>query len=64
MPPRRRAATTAAADDDVPMREADADLGFDDERDGARAGALGLAAPGAQPVIYGHGPPAHSILGN
>ncbi len=43
MPPRRRAATTAAAADDVPMREADADLGFDDERDGARAGALGLA---------------------
>ena len=43
MPPLRRAATTAAAADDVPMREADADLGFDDERDGARAGALGLA---------------------
>ena len=33
----------AAAADDVPMREADADLGFDDERDGARAGALFLA---------------------
>ena len=43
MPPRRRAATVAAAADDVPMREADADLGFDDERDGARAGALCLA---------------------
>ena len=43
MPPRRRAAAVAAADDDVPMREADADLGFDDERDGARAGALCLA---------------------
>jgi hypothetical protein len=43
MPPLRRVATTAAADDDVPMREADADLGFDEERDGARAGALGLA---------------------
>ena len=41
--PRRRAATVAAAADDVPMREADADLGFDDERDGARAGALCLA---------------------
>ena len=42
------AATMAAADDDVPMREADAGLGFD-EHDGARAGAFARpSAPGAQ----------------
>ena len=39
-PPPRSSAAAMADDDDVAMREADAGLGADDERDGARAGAL------------------------
>ena len=41
-------------DDDVPMREAEAGVGSDDEQDGALAGALARpSAPGAQRVGTG-----------